>query len=282
MLLLYAEVINMSECTHDCSSCNKSCSERVVEKKQPLPSTKIKKIIAVLSGKGGVGKSMVSSLVAVELAKKGYKVGIMDADITGPSIPKMFNLSGEAMGDEMGIYPNTSSKYQIKIVSVNMLLETEETPVLWRGPIIAGMVGQFYTDVYWEELDYLVIDMPPGTSDVALTILQDIPVDGLVMVTSASKLISMVVSKAIIMAEMTKTKIVGLVENMSYVKCPDCGKAIDIYKDSQTEEVAKKHGLAILGRLPLDVELANLSDNGNIEAYNEDYIEKLIEDIEKL
>ena len=272
----------MSECTHDCSSCGKSCSERVIEKKQPLPSTKIKKIIAVLSGKGGVGKSMVSSLVAVELAKKGYKVGIMDADITGPSIPKMFNLSGEAMGDENGIYPNLSSKYQIKIVSVNMLLETEETPVLWRGPIIAGMVGQFYTDVYWEELDYLVIDMPPGTSDVALTILQDIPVDGLVMVTSASKLISMVVSKAIIMAEMTKTKIVGLVENMSYVKCPDCGKEIKIYQDSQTEEVAVKHGLVISGHLPLDVELANLSDSGNIEAYSENYIDELIKDIEDL
>ena len=269
----------------DCAGCAHadSCSSKPKDFKKPANEfISVNKVIGVVSGKGGVGKSMVSSLVAVELAKKGYKVGIMDADITGPSIPKMFNLSGEAMGDENGIYPNLSSKYQIKIVSVNMLLETEETPVLWRGPIIAGMVGQFYTDVYWEELDYLVIDMPPGTSDVALTILQDIPVDGLVMVTSASKLISMVVSKAIIMAEMTKTKIVGLVENMSYVKCPDCGKEIKIYQDSQTEEVAAKHGLVISGRLPLDVELANLSDSGNIENYNENYIDELIEDIEKL
>lgn len=268
-------------CSHDCGSCAQKCSERVMPKKQPLPSTHIKKIVAVLSGKGGVGKSMVSSLIAVELAKKGYKVGIMDADITGPSIPKMFGLKGESMGDEGGIFPILTERYAIETVSVNSMLATEDTPVLWRGPIIAGMVGQFYTDVYWKELDFLLIDMPPGTSDVALTILQDIPVDGLVMVTSASKLISMVVSKAIKMAETTKTKILGLVENMSYVKCPDCGKMIPIYNESNTAEIAQKYNLNVLAKMPIDTKLSNLADNGDVELYDETYLDGLITELEK-
>lgn len=268
----------MSEtCNHDCSNCSANCSDRQIEKKTPLPTTKIKKIIGVLSGKGGVGKSMVSSLLAVELAKKGYKVGIMDADITGPSIPKMFHIEGEAMGDNNGIYPNLSNEYGIKIVSVNMMLESEDTPVLWRGPIISGMVDQFYADVYWEELDYLVIDMPPGTSDVALSVLQDIPVDGLVMVSSASKLISMVVSKAIVMAEKTNSKVIGLVENMSYIKCPNCDEEIKIYDESLTYETAKKYNLEVLGRIPLDTKLSNLADNGLIENYQENYIDGVVE-----
>ena len=268
-------------CTHDCNTCGQSCSERVIQKKQPLPSTHIKKIIAVLSGKGGVGKSTVSSLIAVELAKKGYHVGIMDADITGPSIPKMFGLKGESMGDEGGIFPITTEKYGIETVSINSMLESEDTPVLWRGPIIAGMVDQFYTDVYWKDLDFLVIDMPPGTSDVSLTILQDIPVDGLVMVTSASKLISMVVSKAIKMAEATKTKVIGLVENMSFVKCPDCGQEIRIYDAAETETIAEKYHLDVLGKLPLDTTLANLTDNGQIEEYDNQYLTTLIETLIK-
>ena len=273
----------MAECTHECSSCSQGgCSERVIEKKKPLPTTKIGKIIGVLSGKGGVGKSMVSSLLAVSLARKGYKVGIMDADITGPSIPKMFSIESSAVGDDGGIYPNASFDLGIKVISVNLLLETEDTPVLWRGPILSGMVDQFYTDVYWEELDYLIIDMPPGTSDIALSVLQDVPVDGLVMVTSASKLISMVVSKAVVMAEMTKSKVIGLVENMSYIKCPDCGKEIRIYDAAETNEVASKYNLDVLGRIPLDVKLSNLADNGLIENYNDNYVDDLVAAVEKL
>ena len=269
-------------CNHECSGCAQNCSQNTIQKKEPLPSTHIKKIIGVLSGKGGVGKSMVSSLLAVSLAKKGYKVGIMDADITGPSIPRMFDLKGEAYGDENGIFPLLSEKYQIKIVSVNMMLESEDTPVLWRGPIVSGMVDQFYTDVYWGDLDYLIIDMPPGTSDVALSVLQDLPVDGLVMVTSASKLISMVVSKAVVMAQKTNSNIIGLIENMSYVKCPECHAAIEIYKDSETAEMAAKYGLDVLGRIPLDIELSNLSDSGRIEEYDFDYIDDLLKRAETL
>ncbi len=256
----------MAECNHDCSSCNKECNERV--DKGPLPSTKIKKIIGVLSGKGGVGKSMVTSLLAVSLAKAGYKVGIMDADVTGPSIPKMFGITGDTVGDGIGIYPSITDKYQIKVASINTMLESEETPVIWKGPLLSSMVRQFYTDVYWEDLDVLLIDMPPGTSDIALTVLQDLPVDGLVMVTGAGKLISMVVAKAINMANMTHTKVLGLVENMAYVKCPDCGKKIMIYKEDVASDVAKRHGLQLLSRLPLDPYLADLADDGKIEEYD--------------
>ena len=269
-------------CSHNCGSCSQNCGDRIIEKKKPLPSTHINKIIGVLSGNGGVGKSMVSSLLAVELAKKGYKVGIMDADITGPSIPKMFRVDSEIMGDNQGIYPNLSNEYCIKIVSVNMMLETEDTPVLWRGPVISSMVDQFYTDVYWGDLDYLVIDMPPGTSDVALSVLQDIPVDGLVMVTSASKLISMVVSKAIVMAEKTNSKIIGLVENMSYIKCPNCDEVIRIYDESLTKETAEKYHLDVLGSIPLDTKLSNMADNGLIENYDEHYIDELVLKVESI
>lgn len=273
----------MSEsCNHDCSSCSENCSSREIVKKVPLQDTKINKIIGVLSGKGGVGKTMVSSLLAVELAKKGYKVGIMDADITGPSIPKMFNMQDPALGDEQGVFPNHSSKYQIKVLSVNMMLESEETPVLWRGPIIGGLVDQFYTDTHWGELDYLVIDMPPGTSDVALSVLQDIPVDGLVMVTSPSKLVSMIVSKAIVMAEKTETKVIGLIENMAYVKCPNCNEMIHIYNGSQFDEVAKKYSLDVLGSIPLDPTLAMKADEGEIEEFESDYLNNLVSKVEQL
>lgn len=263
-------------CNHDCSSCAQNCSENQHVKKEPLPTTSIGKIIGVLSGKGGVGKSMVSSLLAVSLAKLGKKVGIMDADITGPSIPRIFGVTGEAYGDEGGIYPLTSSRYGIKIVSVNSMLESEDTPVLWRGPIVSGMVNQFYTDVYWEDLDYLIIDMPPGTSDVALSVLQDIPLDGLVMVTSASKLISMVVSKAIVMALKTNSHIIGLVENMASVKCPDCGRLIDIYPASDTAAIADKYQLEVLAKIPLDTNLSALADSGRIEACDEHYLDELV------
>ena len=261
-------------CTHDCSTCSQNCGERVEIK--PTDDTKIKKIIGVLSGKGGVGKSMVSSLLAVTLAQKGYKVGIMDADITGPSIPKMFNLKTQLYGDEKGIFPATST-LGIKVVSINMMLENEDAPVLWRGPILGGIIRQFYTEVHWGELDYLLIDMPPGTSDVAISIVQEIPVDNFVMVTTPSKLVSMVVGKAINMAKEVKKPIVGLVENMAFVKCDECGHEIKIYSSDETEATAKKYELEVLGKLPIDPILANYADEGEIENYDGAYLDKLVE-----
>ena len=263
-----------SGCSHDCANCSQECGERVEIK--PTADTKIAKIIGVLSGKGGVGKSMVSSLLAVELAQKGYKVGIMDADITGPSIPKMFNLKTQLFGDEEGIFPAVST-LGIKVVSINMMLENEDVPVLWRGPILGGIIRQFYTEVHWGELDYLLIDMPPGTSDVAISIIQEIPVDSFVMVTTPSKLVSMVVGKAINMAKQVNKPIVGLVENMAYVKCDECGHEIQIYNSDDTANTAEKYGLEVLGKLPIDPVLANQADDGCIEEANITYLDKLVE-----
>ncbi|MDO4940737.1 MAG: Mrp/NBP35 family ATP-binding protein [Erysipelotrichaceae bacterium] len=266
-------------CSHDCSSCGQNCSERI-EMAKPLEDVKIGKIVAVLSGKGGVGKSMVTSLLAVELAQKGYKVGIMDADITGPSIPKMFNLNNQLYGDETGIFPAIST-LGIEVVSINMMLENEDVPVLWRGPILGGVIKQFYSEVHWGELDYLLIDMPPGTSDVAISIIQQIPVDSFVMVTTPSKLVSMVVGKAINMAKQVNKQIIGLVENMAYVKCDECGHEINIYKDDVTQEIADKYGLDVVGKLPIDPVLANLSDDGDIESYDSNLLDKLIDKLTK-
>lgn len=286
----------MSECNHDCNSCNEECSERQgcshdcsnceqncsekIELAKTLDDVKIGKIIGVLSGKGGVGKSMVTSLLAVELAQKGYKVGIMDADITGPSIPKMFNLNSQLYGDEIGIFPAIST-LGIEVISINNMLENEDVPVLWRGPILGGVIKQFYSEVHWGELDYLLIDMPPGTSDVAISIIQQIPVDSFVMVTTPSKLVSMVVGKAINMTKQVNKEIVGLVENMAYVKCDECGHEINIYQNDVTQEVADKYGLEVVGKLPIDPVLANLSDDGNIESYESNYLDKLIAKITK-
>lgn len=264
-------------CTHDCSSCGQDCASRV-EKAEPTNDTKIKKIIAILSGKGGVGKSMVTSLLAVELARAGHKVGILDSDITGPSIPKIFGINNPLYGDEGGIVPN-QTKLGIKAVSVNMMLGEEETPVLWRGPILGGIVKQFYSEVHWGELDYLLIDMPPGTSDVAISIFQLIPVDGVVMVTTPSKLVSMVVAKAINMAMEVNVPIVGLVENMAYVKCDNCGNKINIYNFDDTENVAKKYDLDVVAKLPIDPVLANLADEGRIEEYKDNELKGLIEKV---
>ena len=270
----------MSECNHDCANCSQNnCNDRQATSKKPLDSTRIKHIIGVLIGKGGVGKSMISSLLAIDLSKRGFSVGILDADITGPSIPKMFDIDAMAYGDDKGIYPNTSKKYGIKIVSAAMLLESEDTPVLWRGPIVSGMVEQFYNQVYWLDLDYLIVDMPPGTSDVALTVGQSLPLDGIVMVTSPSKLVSSVVSKAIVMADKMNTKILSLVENMAFVKCPNCNEKIYLYKNDVSLELAKKYNLKLMAALPLDPALANMADEGAIEDYSEDYLNQLVADL---
>ena len=264
----------MSECTHDCSTCENKC-ESEIKLAEPTNDTHIGKIIAVLSGKGGVGKSMVTSLLAVELARSGKKVGILDADITGPSIPKMFGLKTELYGDEVGIFP-AKSKLGIKAVSINMMLQNEEDPVLWRGPILGGIIKQFYSEVHWGELDYLLVDMPPGTSDVAITLFQLVPVDEIVMVTTPSKLVSMVVSKAINMANTVNKPIVAVVDNMAFVKCDECGHEINIYNNDDSKDVANRYGLNVLGRLPIDVKLANAADEGDIETYDGNYLKDVV------
>ena len=264
----------MSECTHDCSTCANKC-ENEIKVAEPTKDTHIGKIITILSGKGGVGKSMVTSLLAIELARAGKKVGIMDGDITGPSIQKVFGFHDQLYGDEEGIYP-AESDLGIKVVSINMMLQNEEEPVLWRGPVLGGLIKQFYSEVHWGELDYLLIDMPPGTSDIAISLFQQVPVDEIIMVTTPSKLVSMVVAKAINMAKAVNKPIVAVVDNMAYVKCDKCGNDINIYKNDDSSEVAKKYGLEVLGRLPIDTELASLADDGMIEQYAGDYLKDVV------
>lgn len=270
----------MAECNGNCSSCADAsgCGSKGIQKLNALEGTNIKKIIAVISGKGGVGKSMTSSLLAVSLARKGYRVGLMDADITGPSIPNMFGQNSTTLeGDEEGIYPAITDVYMIKTISINMMLEDNEDPVLWRGPIVAGYATQFYSNVHWGDLDYLVIDMPPGTSDVALSVLQQLPIDSMVMVTTPSKLVSTIVAKAIKMAEKVNIPVVGIIENMSYVKCDNCGHDVKLYDESDADDLSRRYGVEILARMPLDKNLSSMADNGLIEDYEGDDFEKLIE-----
>lgn len=264
----------MSECNHDCANCANKC-EQEIQVAEPTKDSKITKIVAVLSGKGGVGKSMVTSLLAIELARQGKKVGIMDADITGPSIPKVFGLSGELYGDEEGVIP-ANSKLGIEVISINMMLPNEEDPVLWRGPILGGIIKQFYAEVHWGELDYLLIDMPPGTSDVAISLFQQVPVDEIVMVTTPSKLVSMVVGKAINMAKAVNKPICAVVNNLAYVKCDNCGHDIQIYNNDDSKAVCEKYGLKLLGKLPIDNQLANLADEGKIEEYDGSYLKDVV------
>lgn len=252
------------ECTHDCSTCSSNCSEKKSLIEKPHEKSKIKKVIGVVSGKGGVGKSLVTGLLAVQTSRKGFKTAIMDADITGPSIPKMFGIKEKATGDETGLYP-VESKTGVKLMSLNLLLENDDDPVVWRGPVIAGAVKQFWTDVIWDEVDYMFVDMPPGTGDVPLTVFQSIPLDGIVIVTTPQELVSMIVSKAVKMADLMKVPVYGVVENMSYVKCPDCGKEINIFGESHAEEMAAKYGLNVIGRLPMDPKVAAACDKGFIE-----------------
>lgn len=258
-------------CTHDCSSCSQNCSSRnEAPAFEPLNKhSSVKKVIGVISGKGGVGKSTVTSMLAVLMSRKGYKVGILDADITGPSIPKMFGINVNAKQNSMGILPEETAN-GIKVMSVNLLLQNPESPVLWRGPVIGGAVKQFWSDVYWGELDYLFIDMPPGTGDVALTVFQSLPVDGIVIVSTPQDLVSLIVKKAYNMAQMMNIPVIGVVENMSYLKCEDCGKVIELFGKSKLNDICNELGLLPLGKMPINPALASLADDGKFERNAED------------
>lgn len=262
------------------SSCNKSSCEGCGQKSNPQDLLEaanifsdVKHVIGVVSGKGGVGKSFVTASLANRMAAKGYKVGILDADITGPSIPKMYGLKGAAGADDNGIYPMTT-KNGIKVISINLLLPTEDTPVIWRGPILANMVKQFWTDVIWDQLDYLFVDMPPGTGDVPLTVFQSLPVDGIVIVSSPQDLVRMIVKKAYNMAEMMKIPVLGIVENYSYIKCPDCGKQIKVFGDSHIDEIAKELNTVVLGKMPIEASFAEKADAGSFDEVLNPYLEE--------
>ena len=260
----------MSECTHDCSSCGESCSSR--EGASSLDMTEklnqysnVKKVIGVVSGKGGVGKSIVTSLLAVMFSRRGYDTAVLDADITGPSIPKAFGITEKAYGSDKGILPSVTAS-GIKVMSINLLLENDTDPVIWRGPILAGTVKQFWTDVYWGDVDYMFVDMPPGTGDVPLTVFQSLPLDGIIVVTSPQDLVSMIVEKAVKMAQVMNVPILGIVENMSYFVCPDCGKKHYPFGESKLENIAKEYSLDILARLPIDPKNAKACDSGKVES----------------
>ena len=273
----------MSDCTHDCSTCGESCGERkeanVFEKKPLRPGCRVGKVYGVVSGKGGVGKSMVTSQLAVALRREGYRTAILDADITGPSIPKAFGIHGRAVAQGDAIVPVTTAT-GIQLMSVNLLLEHETDPVIWRGPVIGGVVQQFWTDVAWD-VDYLFVDMPPGTGDVPLSVFQSIALDGIIVVTSPQELVSMVVEKAVKMAEKMDVPIVGVVENMSYVACPDCGKKIYLFGEGKSEEAAKRHNLPLLAQMPIDPKLAALVDAGRIEEFEGTWLNAAADALEK-
>lgn len=263
------------ECTHDCSTCSSNCGSKDPKSLlvAPHPNSKIGKVIGVVSGKGGVGKSMVTDLLAVEFARRGYHCGILDADITGPSIPKAFGITEKAQGNETTIFPVKSKKYGVDIMSINVLLENESDPVVWRGPVIGGTVRQFWSDTLWDNVDYLFVDMPPGTGDVALTVFQNIPIDGIVVVTSPQDLVSMIVGKAMKMASLMNIPVLGLVENMSYALCPDCGKKIHVFGESHISEIAEEYHVPVLAQMPINSALASACDNGTVEDLDCSYLE---------
>jgi len=271
----------MSECTHDCSTCGADCASRKAESllEKQNDASKVKKVIAVMSGKGGVGKSLVTALSAVMTRRNGAETAILDADITGPSIPKMFGIRDKAMGDGTYILPAVS-RTGVKIMSLNLLLENDTDPVVWRGSLISGTVKQFWTDVAWGEVDYMFVDMPPGTGDVPLTVFQSLPVDGIIVVTSPQELVGMIVEKAVNMAKMMNIPVLGIVENMSWVACPDCGKKIFPFGESKTAAVALEHGIPLLAQLPLDPALARECDTGVIELFNEDWMTPVTDAVE--
>ena len=274
----------MSECNHDCGSCGQDCPSRqspesFIEKPNAMSS--IKKVIGVVSGKGGVGKSMVTSMLATLLRRKDYGVGVLDADITGPSIPKVFGLHERATANDFGILP-VPTKTGIQVMSLNLLLDDETTPVVWRVPIIAGTVKQFWTDVIWDDVDFMFVDMPPGTGDVPLTVFQSIPLDGIIVVASPQELVSMIVEKAVRMAESMNVPILGLIENMSYVVCPDCGRKIEIFGKSHIEEIAGRFNLPVLAHLPFTPAIAAAADKGAIELFEGDWLDGAAEKVESL
>lgn len=268
---------NEQNCNGNCESCSGHSEKQSMLEPINQFST-VKKVIGVVSGKGGVGKSLVSGGLAVALKNMGYKVGILDADITGPSIPKMFGINSRAMQDETGVLPAVTAD-GIKVMSVNLLLEDAESPVIWRGPVIAGAVKQFWTEVNWGELDYLIIDCPPGTGDVPLTVFQSIPLDGVVIVTSPQDLVSLIVKKAYYMARMMDIPVLGIVENMSYVKCPDCGRDLYVFGSQKSETVADELGVKLLAKIPLDPSMATLIDNGCFEKLTADYFENVANEV---
>lgn len=264
-------------CNHDCSHCSSNCASRI-EKEAPHLLSSINKVYAVVSGKGGVGKSLVTGMLAVESERRDMNVAILDADITGPSIPRMFGVTAKAEGEAGAIYPVLTKK-GTQVMSINALLEDETDPVIWRGPVIAGVVKQFWTDVVWQEVDYMFVDMPPGTGDVPITVMQSLPVDGIIIVTSPQELVGMIVEKAAKMAEKLSIPIVGIVENMSYYVCPDCGKKHHIFGESHLEELAAKYGIPHVARIPIQPELASLCDKGLIELMENDTLGELVDSL---
>ncbi len=273
----------MSECTHDCSSCSADCDSK---KKESFladlnPASSVKKVIGVVSGKGGVGKSMVTSMLSVLMQRKGYNTAILDADITGPSIPKAFGINTKAIADDRGLVP-VPTKTGIDVMSINLLLENDTDPVVWRGPVIGGAVKQFWTDVIWEDIDFMFVDMPPGTGDVPLTVFQSLPVDGIVIVTSPNELVSMIVAKAVNMAKMMNIPILGIVENMAYFECDNCSKRHYIYGESKIDEIAAAHGIDTISQLPIDKKLSGAQNAGLIELFEGPWLDELSSKIEKL
>ena len=273
----------MSSCSGNCSSCGStSCGDRTAESllAELNPNSSVKKVIAVVSGKGGVGKSTVTSMLAVAMARKGKRVAVLDADITGPSAPTAFGVTECQGANEDGLFP-ALSRGGIQVMSINLLLDDPNSPVVWRGPVIAGAVKQFWTDVIWEDVDYMFVDMPPGTGDVPLTVFQSLPIDGVVIVTTPQDLVSMIVSKAVNMANMMKIPVLGFVENYAYLQCPDCGKKINVFGKSHLDEVANEFGLPVQARLPIDPSVAEAYDNGMMETVNTDAMAQVLEAIEK-
>ncbi len=272
----------MSECTHDCSTCGEACASREQEsfKKELHKGASVKKVIAVVSGKGGVGKSLVTSLLASEMQRRGHNAAILDADITGPSIPKSFGITQHCLGTDEYLIPVTTHT-GLQIMSINLILQDEREPVVWRGPVIAGAVTQFWTDVMWQDVDYMFVDMPPGTGDVPLTVFQSLPVDGIVIVTTPQDLVGMIVAKAVKMAEMMNIPVLGIVENMSYFKCPGCGREYAIFGESRVAEAAKEFGIAHYARLPIDPAIAAMVDAGEVEHVSGEHIAPIADVIEK-
>lgn len=273
----------MSECTHNCETCGENCSQRDNESLiAPVnKDSQIKKVIAVMSGKGGVGKSIVTSMMAVLMQRKGYYTAILDADITGPSIPQAFGLNVKAQATDDSLLP-VKSKLGTSVMSVNLLLENTTDPVIWRGPILGGTVKQFWTDVLWNNVDYMFVDMPPGTGDVPLTVFQSLPIDGIIVVTSPQELVSMIVEKAVKMADMMNIPIIGLVENMSYFECPDCGKQHKIFGESHIDEIAQKYNIKNISKIPMNNKLAAACDAGAIELFEGDWLDNMSDSIENL